>query len=103
MNRYRSSAKKVFTLSLLATALAACTTVGPDYHVPKEAVIKRDAANGPFMGAAEQSFKSDPLPADWWHLYQDPLLDKLIVKAFANNADLRVAAANLQRAHGVLE
>jgi outer membrane protein TolC len=32
-----------------------------------------------------------------------PLLDKLIAKAFAANADLRVAAANLQRAHGVLE
>jgi NodT family efflux transporter outer membrane factor (OMF) lipoprotein len=103
MNRYRSSVKKVFTLSLLAAALAACTTVGPDYHVPKEAVIKRDAANAPFMGAAEQSFKSEPLPADWWRLYQDPLLDKLVAKAFANNADLRVAAANLQRAHGVLE
>jgi NodT family efflux transporter outer membrane factor (OMF) lipoprotein len=103
MNRYRSSVQKVFTLSLLAAALAACTTVGPDYHVPKEAVIKRDAANAPFMGAAEQSFKSEPLPADWWRLYQDPLLDKLVAKAFANNADLRVAAANLKRAHGVLE
>jgi NodT family efflux transporter outer membrane factor (OMF) lipoprotein len=36
-------------------------------------------------------------------LYQDPLLDKLVAKAFATNADLRVAAANLQRAHAVLE
>lgn len=103
MNLYRSTAKKAFALTLMAAALAACTTVGPDYHVPKEAVIKRDAANAPFMGATETPFKSDPLPADWWHLYQDPLLDKLIAKAFANNADLRVAAANLQRAHGVLD
>ena len=103
MNRYRSTANKTFALTLMAAALAACTTVGPDYHVPKEAVIKRDAANAPFMGAAERPFKSDPLPADWWRLYQDPLLDKLIAKAFANNTDLRVAAANLQRAHGVLE
>ncbi|WP_322404289.1 TolC family protein [Massilia luteola] len=103
MNLYRSTAKKACALTLMAAALAACTTVGPDYHVPKEAVIKRDAANAPFMGATETPFKSDPLPADWWHLYQDPLLDKLIAKAFANNADLRVAAANLQRAHGVLD
>jgi NodT family efflux transporter outer membrane factor (OMF) lipoprotein len=103
MNRYRSTARKALMLSVLAAAVAACTTVGPDYHVPKEAVVKRDAANAGFMGAAEQPYKSEPLPADWWRLYKDPTLDKLIAKAFSANADLRVAAANLARAHGVLE
>ncbi|MET0208545.1 MAG: TolC family protein, partial [Burkholderiaceae bacterium] len=105
MHRYRSPARiaKALTLSLMAAALAACTTVGPDYHVPKEAVVKRDAANATFMGAADKAFKSDPLPADWWRLYQDPVLDKLIAKAFSANADLRVAAANLARTHAVLE
>jgi NodT family efflux transporter outer membrane factor (OMF) lipoprotein len=103
MTRFRSIANKALPLTLLAAALAACTTVGPDYHVPKEAVVQRPDANAEFMGAGEKPFKSDPLPADWWHLYQDPLLDKLIAKAFANNADLRVAEANLERAHGVLE
>jgi NodT family efflux transporter outer membrane factor (OMF) lipoprotein len=103
MNRYRSTAGKALTLSMMAAALAACTTVGPDYHVPKEAVVQRDAAKAPFMGAAEKPFKSDPLPADWWRLYQDPVLDKLVAKAFSANADLRVAAANLQRSHAVLE
>ncbi|MBW8897661.1 MAG: TolC family protein, partial [Massilia sp.] len=78
MNLFRSPARKAFALSLMAAALTACTTVGPDYHAPNEAVVKRDAANAPFMGATEQPFKSDPLPADWWRLYQDPLLDKLI-------------------------
>jgi NodT family efflux transporter outer membrane factor (OMF) lipoprotein len=96
-------AYRTLTLTALAAALAACTTVGPDYHVPKEAVVKRDAANARFMGAAEQAFKSEPLPADWWRLYQDPVLDKLVAKAFAENADLRVAAANLERSHAVLE
>ncbi len=90
-------------LSTLALALSACTTVGPDYHVPKEAVVRLPAANAPLMGASEAPFKSDPLPADWWRLYQDPVLDRLIAKAFNANAELRVAAANLQRAHAVLE
>jgi NodT family efflux transporter outer membrane factor (OMF) lipoprotein len=103
MNRIRSTARKTLTLTVLAAALAACTTVGPDYHVPKQAVVQRDAAKAPFMGAAEKPYSAEPLPADWWRLYQDPLLDKLIARAFAANADLRVAAANLQRAHGVLE
>jgi NodT family efflux transporter outer membrane factor (OMF) lipoprotein len=91
------------TLSALAAALTACTTVGPDYHVPEQAVIQRPAANAPFIGAAQTPYKSDPLPADWWRLYQDPVLDRLVAKAFSANADLRVAAANLARAHAVLE
>jgi len=103
MIRFPALANKALLLAVLAAALAACTTVGPDYHVPKEAVVERPEAKAPFMGALEKSFKSDPLPADWWRLYQDPLLDKLIVKAFAANADLRVAAANLARAEGVLD
>lgn len=87
----------------MLTLLAACTTVGPDYHVPKESVIKRPDASKPFMGAQDAPFKSEPLPADWWRLYQDKTLDALIAKAFKANTDLRMAAANLQRAHGVLE
>ncbi|WP_409267799.1 efflux transporter outer membrane subunit [Massilia sp. BHUDP2] len=102
MQRYRSTATKALTLTALAL-LAACTTVGPDYRVPQEAVIKREAANAPLMGVREAPFTSDPLPADWWHLYQDPVLDRLIAKAFSANAELRVAAANLERAHAVLE
>jgi NodT family efflux transporter outer membrane factor (OMF) lipoprotein len=85
------------------TALSACTTVGPNYHVPDNAVVNRPAAAAPFLGAGEKPFKSAPLPADWWRLYHDATLDKLITKAFAANTDLRVAAANLQRSHAVLE
>jgi NodT family efflux transporter outer membrane factor (OMF) lipoprotein len=102
MHRNRKLAGKAASLCLLAV-LGACTTVGPDYQLPKEAVIQRDAARAPLMGAAETPFSADPLPEDWWRLYQDPVLDRLIAKAFSANADLRVAAANLARAHAVLE
>jgi NodT family efflux transporter outer membrane factor (OMF) lipoprotein len=100
MNRYLP---KTLALGLLAGALAACTTVGPNYKVPDNAVLKRPAASAPFVGASETAFTSDPLPPEWWRLYQDPLLDKLIAKAFSANTDLRVAAANLQRAHALLD
>lgn len=90
-------------IAAAALAVTACTTVGPDYHVPDKAVAKRPAAAEPFLGANEAPFKSEPLPADWWRLYHDATLDKLIKKAFAANADLRVAAANLERSHAVLE
>ena len=45
MNRYRSTAKSVLTLSVLAAAVAACTTVGPRYHVPAHAGGKRGPAH----------------------------------------------------------
>ncbi|GAB3382100.1 TolC family protein [Massilia agri] len=102
MHRNRKLAGKAASLCALAV-LGACTTLGPDYQLPKEAVIQRDAARGPLMGSSETPFSADPLPKDWWQLYQDPVLDKLIAKAFSANADLRVAAANLARAHAVLE
>jgi len=102
MTRYRSPANAL-ALTLLAAALGACTTVGPNYKVPDDAAVQRPAASAPFMGAAEPAFQSAPLPPEWWHLYRDPVLDKLIAKAFSANTDLRVAAANLARAHGVLE
>lgn len=90
-------------LTLLAGALAACTTVGPNYKLPGNAVVMRPDANAPFAGAAEPAYRSAPLPADWWRLYNDPLLDQLIARAFAANTDLRVAAANLERIHAALE
>jgi NodT family efflux transporter outer membrane factor (OMF) lipoprotein len=87
----------------LAALLTACTTVGPDYHLPKEAAVNHPGAQAPFLGAKEAPYASAPLPDDWWRLYQDPVLDALVAKAFAANADLRVAAANLERTHAVLE
>jgi NodT family efflux transporter outer membrane factor (OMF) lipoprotein len=90
-------------LTLLAASLAACTTVGPNYQVPHDAVVQRADANTPFLGARDAAFKSAPLPPQWWRLYQDPVLDGLIAQAFAANADLRVAAANLERVHAVVE
>ena len=87
----------------MLAALGACTLVGPNYQLPKGAVAQRGDAAAPFIGSAEKLFRSEPLPADWWRLYQDATLDALIAKAFAANTDLRVAVANLERTHGVLE
>jgi NodT family efflux transporter outer membrane factor (OMF) lipoprotein len=38
------------------------------------------------------------VPGDWWRLYHDPKLDELVRQALVSSTDLRVAAANLQRA-----
>jgi NodT family efflux transporter outer membrane factor (OMF) lipoprotein len=42
-------------------------------------------------------------PNDWWRLYHDDTLDRLLQEAFTANTDLRVAAANLTASRAVLQ
>lgn len=87
----------------LALALAGCGAVGPDYRVPDDAVAQRQTAQAPFSQADAKLFSQNELPPYWWRLYQDPALDKLIESALAANTDLRVAAANLERAQAATQ
>jgi multidrug efflux system outer membrane protein len=68
--------------------------VGPDYERPSIPLPENYA-----LGE-----KAEPpgLAADWWKLYDDPLLDELVAAAQQNNADLRIAAARVLEAEGVL-
>ena len=77
--------------------LSACTVVGPDYTLPKDAAVNRPDLQGKLAGASA-NVVSAPVPADWWRLYHDPKLDELVRQALVSSTDLRVAAANLQRA-----
>jgi NodT family efflux transporter outer membrane factor (OMF) lipoprotein len=98
--------RKLWTLAAAALALAgvsACTTVGPDYHLPKAAIVNAPAAQGRFVGAVgDAAIVETPLPANWWRLYQSPDLDRLVRDAFAANTDLRVAQANLERSRAMV-
>jgi len=87
---------------IVSLSLGACTAVGPDYHLPKEAVINRNEVNQTLVASKEKMFSNQDLPADWWRLYQDPVLNGLIEKAFVANADLRIAAANLRASRAVV-
>lgn len=88
------------TVSLLA--LAACATVGPDYRLPDEAKVNAPSAQGAFLGAAIAPVNQDPVPAGWWKLYDDPILNGLVEQALRANTDLRVAAANLARSQAIV-
>ncbi|MDP9877112.1 NodT family efflux transporter outer membrane factor (OMF) lipoprotein [Variovorax boronicumulans] len=89
-----------FRMASLAVAagLAACAAVGPDYRQPPEALASQPAAGKPF---AEAPANAAPLPAHWWRLYHDPLLDRLVTQALAHNTDLRQAVANLERERAI--
>jgi len=97
MNHMTGFAFRIASLAA-AAALAACSAVGPDYHQPPEALASQAAAGKPF---AEAPANAAPLPAHWWRLYHDPLLDKLVEQALAHNTDLRQAVANLERERAI--
>ena len=82
-----------------ALALAACA-VGPDYKAPQSA--SAPSATGPFVAANSPAMSLDPVAADWWRLYDDPVLDGLVVDALASNTDVRVAVASIARARAAL-
>ena len=83
--------------SLSALALAACAA-GPDFVAPTPPA----AASGPFLSATDSAVALAPVPADWWRLYDDPVLDGLVADALASNTDVRVALANIERARAGL-
>ena len=74
--------------------LAGCIKVGPDYTRPD--VVELPAAY-PTPSAGEAV-----IPADWWLLYSDHTLNELVAAARKTNADVRLAAARVQEAEGVL-
>jgi multidrug efflux system outer membrane protein len=79
---------------VLVLALAGCASLGPDY--------KRPAAELPAGYPVASAEKESPIQADWWKLYRDPVLDELVASARANNADIRLAAAQVLEVEAVL-
>jgi NodT family efflux transporter outer membrane factor (OMF) lipoprotein len=92
-----SRARLALTLAA-ASALAACA-VGPNYVAPKTPA----SASQPFIGAGFADVTPAAQPdAQWWRLYDDPVLNGLVADALAHNTDIRVAVANLEKARAAL-
>ncbi|MDY0747706.1 efflux transporter outer membrane subunit [Paucibacter sp. R3-3] len=86
---------------LLLAILAGCKAVGPDFHPPvtqpptawpAEATARRggDVISGVDTGAA-----FDP---QWWTIFGDPVLDRLVRDAAAQNLDIRTAELRIEAA-----
>jgi len=89
--------KRLLLAATGSLALAGCT-VGPDYVAP----LPNAPAQTPFIESTDASFALEEPPAEWWTLFNAPVLDRLVQEALAANTDLRVAAANLEQARAVL-
>ena len=80
-------------LSGIAVLLAGCM-VGPNYHRP--------AVDTPQSFRFEEKDARDTANTDWWKQFDDPVLDSLIAEALANNKTVKIAAANIVQACGVV-
>lgn len=79
-------------------ALAACTTVGPDYAAPDPGGL---TASDIQVDGAAKSVDREPAQR-WWMVFEDETLNSLIETAFNENRDLRRAAANVEAARSLL-
>jgi multidrug efflux system outer membrane protein len=87
-------ASSAVAAALLAALLAGCV-VGPDYRRPD---IQAPPAY--LYPAGEDAALAD---TEWWKAFGDPVLDGLIAEALAQNRNIRIAAANVEQAAGVLQ
>ena len=85
---------KRLATALLALAIISGCAIGPDYRRPDV------AAPGTFINKPEQA--AETANTEWWKQFNDPVLDKLIAEALANNKNVKIAAANVEQAAGVL-
>jgi len=80
-------------LAFFALSLTGCL-VGPDY--------RRPALDVPASFQYQEKEARNTADTQWWHRFQDPVLDSLIAEALANNKNVKIAAANVEQAAGFL-
>jgi NodT family efflux transporter outer membrane factor (OMF) lipoprotein len=84
--------------AVLLLCLGGCTMLGPDFQTPEAQVPKTwsEQDNGLF----QKPSKDDSIA--WWTQFNDPVLDKLVQTAYAQNLSLRSAGLRIMEARAQL-
>lgn len=90
----RAKTKAILLLSSLMLLSSACSVVGPDYEKPQEREFPKtwDA----------NLTKSDANIKEWWKLFHDSTLNRLVEKAYEENFDLRSAGLRILQSRAAL-
>ncbi len=83
---------------LLTGSLLAGCAVGPNYERP----ATPPTAAAAFVDPGMTKVSPGAVEGEWWRLFKDPVLDRLVVEALTHNTDIRQASANLKRARAIL-
>jgi len=76
--------------------LAACSSLAPDLREPALDLPATWPADSP-LGVEEGAG-----PGDWWTLFNDPVLDGLVVEGLQNNRDVALGIARVGEARGLV-
>lgn len=79
---------------IMALALSGCINLAPDYQRPP--------AELPGDWKAPEGQNAAKLGAQWWKIYGDAQLDRMVDEALAHNANLAVAFARVDEARALL-
>lgn len=85
---------KSVSLIPMLMALTACMVIGPDYQRPELAIPDNYGKNA----LPETGHILSEIPDQWWTLYQDPVLNALVAKAYKNNSSIKSAVAKIEEA-----
>lgn len=90
------SKMKIAWIVLVALLIPGCALVGPDYQRPEiEVPAEYSEPNiSPEVNAI--------LSPTWWELYQDPVLNDLVMRARQNNTDIKLAVARIEEADALM-
>ena len=104
VSHHGRAAARCTSLVLLALTLPACgwfpaVDLAPTYTPPQYVVPASWHGSSPFVEAKPADAELRP---DWWKLYDDPVLTKLIEQALAANPDLQAAAERFVQARYVM-
>lgn len=87
--------QSLFCAASMALLMAGCA-VGPDYQRPASELPTQ------YPEALATDQPAAMATRDWWKLFNDPVLDDLVARAYARNYDLQKAAARIEETSGLL-
>jgi NodT family efflux transporter outer membrane factor (OMF) lipoprotein len=90
--------KLLFPIILVVAALSfsGCTMLGPDFQPPEPEVPASWSESAAFQKLSEKE------NIEWWKLFNDPTLDKLIQTAYGQNLSLRTAGLRIMESRAQL-
>ena len=86
--------RRIPIIAISLAALAACASLAPEYTRPEQEL--------PAAWKDAPAAASKAQAAEWWRVYEDPVLDRLMSEALARNANVALAAARVEEARAIV-